>query len=112
VDAPLNWSYTFSDDIITLNPGESAVFWLTVTSPDNISLQDYVIQFEAVSLDSGITASLELIASFSPELVVEDTSVICEGEEITLETLVSNTGLIDAGNVNVHFFNGPPPEYT
>jgi hypothetical protein len=109
VDAPLNWSYSLSGDTVTLNPGESATILLTVTSPQEIPLKDYMIRVEAISLeDSQMTANLELIASSKSELVAEDMTVNCEGEDVILTTFVSNNGLTDAKNVKVQFFNGPP----
>jgi hypothetical protein len=109
VDAPLNWSYSLSGDTVTLNPGESATILLTVTSPQEIPLKDYMIRVEAISLeDSQMTANLELIASSKSELVAEDMTVTCEGEDVILTTFVSNNGLTDAKNVKVQFFNGPP----
>jgi uncharacterized membrane protein len=110
VDAPMNWSYTLSSDTVTLNDGESATVLLTVTSPQDTHVQDYMIHVEAISLeDSQMMAGLDLVASSKAELTTEGVAVSCEGEEIILETLVSNLGLIDAENVKIQFFNGFPP---
>jgi subtilase family serine protease len=55
-----------------------------------------------------MTADLDLIASSKAELAVESVAIDCKGEEVILETLVTDMGLQDAGNVKVQFFNGPP----
>jgi hypothetical protein len=109
VDTPLPWSYSLSCDTVTLDMNESATILLTVTIPQEIPLKDYIICFEAISLeDSQMTANLELIASSKSEVVAVDMTVTCEEKGVTLEAFVSNLGLTDAEDVKVQFFNGPP----
>jgi hypothetical protein len=109
VNVPSSWSYSLSCDTITLSQGESATIRVTVTSPVNVPVQDYTIRLEATSLDdSQLTAGLDLVASSKAELVAENLTVVCEEEDTVLTALVSNMGLIDAENVTVQFFNGPP----
>jgi hypothetical protein len=109
VNVPLSWSYSLSCDTVTLNHGESASMLVTVTSPADIPVQDYTIRMEATSLDdSQLTAGIDLIASSTAELVIESVTANCEGEEVILEALVTNVGLVDAENVKVQFFNGLP----
>ncbi len=108
VDPPATWSYILSADQVMLQPGESATLLLTVTSPPDTPVQDYTIRFEATSLDDNdMTTTLDLIASSKSELIAENMTV-SEGEEVVLTAMVSNMGLIDAENVKVQFFNGPP----
>jgi len=107
VDTPLGWEYSLSSDTVTLNPGESTTVLVTATSPSDIPVQDYSIRVEAFSSDSSMGALLDLTASSKVELVAENMTV-SEGEEVILTALVSNMGLIDAENVKVQFFNGPP----
>jgi uncharacterized membrane protein len=96
---------------VTLSPGESTTVLLTVTSPQEIPLQDYRICVEATSSeDHQMTASLDLIASSKAELVVESLTVNCEERDITLTAFVSNVGLQDAENIKIQFFRGPPSE--
>jgi hypothetical protein len=111
VDTPLTWSYSLSSNTVTLNPGQSAPILLTVTSPQEIPLKDYTIRFEATSLeDSQMTANLDLIASSKPELAAETMTLNCKEEDVILTAFVSNVGLMDAENVKIQFFNGPPSE--
>jgi uncharacterized membrane protein len=100
VDPPVNWSYTLSSDTVILNQGESATFLLTVISPADISVEDYIIHVEAISLeDSQMTAGLDLVASSKAELITESATADCEGEEVVLDTKISNIGLADAEDV-------------
>jgi hypothetical protein len=105
VDAPAAWSYSISCDTVILDPSESTTFLLTVTSSEEIPVQDYTIRVEATSLENScMTATLELIASSKSELVAEDISVNCE-DEVNITAFISNTGLSDAEAVKVQFFD-------
>lgn len=107
MNTPLGWEYSLSSDTVTLNPGESATVLVTVTSPSDILVQDYSFRVEAFSSDNSMGALLDLTASSKAELVAENITV-SEGEDVVLTALVSNMGMIDAENVKVQFFNGPP----
>jgi hypothetical protein len=110
VDVPMNWSYTLSSDTVTLNRSESATVLLTVTSPADIPVEDYIIHVEAISLeDSQMTAGLDLVASSKAELVAGDVSVTCE-EDVTVTASVSNMGLLTAEAVKIQLFDGLPSE--
>lgn len=94
-----------------LNAGESATILLTVTSPVELLEQDYSIRVEAFCLeDYTLTASMDLIASFRSELVIEDIEVLDSQGDVTLTAVVSNMGLVDAAMVPIYFYDGLPYE--
>jgi hypothetical protein len=111
IEVPPAWSYTLSETTLMLNAGESAAILLTVTTPVELLEQDYNIHVDAFCLqDDTLTASLDLIASFNSELVIEDIEVVCNQEDVILTAAVSNMGLIDATMASIHFYDGSPYE--
>ncbi|MGC1122059.1 MAG: CARDB domain-containing protein [Candidatus Methanofastidiosia archaeon] len=111
VEVPPAWSYTLSETTVMLHAGESATVLLTVTSPAELLEQDYDVHVDAFCLENcNLTASMDLIASFSSELAVEDIGVLCNQEDVILTAAVSNMGLIDAAMVTIYFYCGLPCE--
>ncbi|MGC1122571.1 MAG: CARDB domain-containing protein [Candidatus Methanofastidiosia archaeon] len=109
VEVPPAWSYTLSETTVMLNAGESVTVLLTVTSPAELLEQDYDIHVDAFCVeDFTLTTSMDLIASFSSELAVEDVLVLGNQEDVMLTSVVSNMGLVDAAMVTIYFYCGLP----
>ncbi|MGC1121680.1 MAG: CARDB domain-containing protein, partial [Candidatus Methanofastidiosia archaeon] len=110
VDLPIGWAYELSSDTAVLDRGESAAVVVTVTVPLEISLQNYTIRVKATSAERDVASSLELTATSKSELTIEDIKVSYQGEDLKVEALISNRGLIDAEGVIVQLFNILPNE--